>query len=177
MWSDELVYFAERLLDNKLSYSKSVRLAPGICFAGPKKAFKLLPEELRVLHSAEGISSNFGWCFKHAIINGFRFDVPPEKLAEALSCNCIFSTKSGGLFFLNTFLLIEQKGFALCKKIQTKQHMGPDLDDFIIKVGGVGTRTMIVRIENIIGLKYHLLLQEGGKIAFLTKLPNTREIE
>jgi len=43
MWSDELVYFAERLLDNKLSYSKSVRLAPGICFAGPQKGIQIAP--------------------------------------------------------------------------------------------------------------------------------------
>jgi len=63
------------------------------------------------------------------------------------------------------------------QKIQTKQHMGPDLGDFIIKVGSVGSRTKISRIDNIIGLKYHVLMEESGKIAFLTKLPNTHEIE
>lgn len=146
-------------------------------YKGPRKPFKLLAEEQRALHSAEGIVSTVGWCFKHAIINGFRFDIPPAKLQEALSCNCIFTTTHGGLFLLQTILLIEQKGFVLCKKIQQKQHMGPDLDEFIIKVGSVGSRTTIIRIDTIIGFKYHVLLDENGTISYLTKLPNTREVE
>jgi len=175
-WSEDIACFVESLLNHKLSYSQCAMLAPNIYFAGPKKAYALNLDEQKLLCAA-GISSKFGWAYKHTIIKGFKFDIAPRKLADTLSCNCIFTTKQGGLYFLETVLLIEHKGFLICKQISKLQHMGPDFDDFVIKVGAVGKRLKAVAVENVLGFKYHVLLDSKGEISFVSKVPNTREIE
>jgi len=151
-------------------------LSPGIYFAGPKKAYNLSEAEERVLEPAF-ITSKYGWRYKHAIVHGFRFDIPPKSLKKALSCNSVFTTSEGGLYFLDTILLIQHKGFFLCRKLPIKEHMGTDLDSFAIKVGAIGRRVMAVPVDNVLGYKYHVTLNHAGDINFVSKLPNTREVE
>jgi len=175
-WSEDILFFVERLLNHKLGYKQSAMLAPGIFFAGPKKAYSLSEAEQRVLQPAN-ITSKYGWRYKHTIINGFRFDMPPKILKKALSCNSVFTTTEGGLFFLDTILLIQHQGFLLCRKIPIKEHMGTDLDSFVIKTGTIGKRVIAVSVCNVLGFKYHVTLNHAGEMIFVSKLPNTREIE
>jgi len=175
-WSDDLIFFVERLLNHQLCYKQCAMLSPGIYFAGPKKVYALDEEEERRLQ-AHGITSKFGWAYRHAIIHGFRFDIPPKILSESLSCNSVFTTTNGGLFFLHTILLIEHRGFLLASKLPSLVNMNPDLDAFSIKVGPMGRRIKAIPVDCVLGYKYHIMLNDSGEISFACKIPNTREVE
>lgn len=163
-------------MNHKLMYKKQCLISPGIRFAGPKKPYSLNNEELRVLQPYN-ITSRIGWSYKHTIINGYRFDKPPKNLQKALACNSVFTTSDGGLYFLDVILLIEHKGFILCRKIPPRDHFSTRLDAFVVKAGPLGRRVIAVPVANILGYKYHIFLNHAGDINFVSKLPNTREVE
>lgn len=85
-------------------------LGNGITLAGPRKAYSLNVQELKSFEGS-GVSTDnkMAWCYKHIFIRGCRLDIPPESLRHNLSLNCIFTTDSGGLFFLHHILLYEQR--------------------------------------------------------------------
>jgi len=69
------------------------------------------------------------------------------------------------------------RGFLLARSVRTTPHLGPGLDTFIFKVTAVGKRIKTVAVECVLGFKYHAMLNSSGELAYLVKVPNTRELE
>lgn len=146
---------------------------------GPRKMYRLNETEKRVL-SQSGINTDspMAWCFKHVIVKGVLFDVPPANFLKNLSCNCLFTTQTGGLFLISAIILYNQKGFIFAKKLSTNTSLiGKDFSQFVTKVSSVGVRLKVASLETVLPYKYHLMLNEDGQFDYIAKIPNTCELE
>lgn len=117
------------------------------------------------------------WSYKHVIINGYLFDVPQKDFKDALSTNAIFSTTAGGIFVLQMLVLLDHIALMLCKKLVLRPVIDNANNDFIYKVLSVGQRLKAVSVLNVIGTKYHAIVDKDGLLTHVVKVPNTLEVE
>jgi len=148
--------------------------------AGPKKCYRLNADERRVLSQAgfNADNSNMAWCFKHVLLKGVLFDVPPADFLKNLSCNCLFTTQTGGIFIINAIILYQQQGFIVGHKLSTNTSLiNRSFSQFVTKVTSIGTRLKVVKLDTVLPYKYHLMLSEDGEFQYVAKVPNTCELE
>lgn len=133
--------------------------------------------ERRILAVPEvDVHSPLGWSYKHAMIKGFRFDVPAKELDKCRSLNGIFTTTQGGLYLLKAIILVDQKAFFFGKSIKVASHLVDRHNTFIYKVTHVGKRIKLVPIQSVLGFKYHAWVKKN-KLIYIVKIPSTNEVE
>lgn len=73
-WSEDIAYFADKLLYNQHEYRQCYNMGHRINFVGPKKKYKFDKDEKRIFQEAGfDIDDQKGaWLFKHAIVKGAK---------------------------------------------------------------------------------------------------------
>lgn len=122
------------------------------------------------------VTSPVGWSYKHAMIDGFRFDVPTLELEKCVSINGIFTTTQGGLYLLKAIILVDHKAYFFCRIIKTSSALVDRHNRFIFKVTSVGKRIKVVAIDFVLGYKYHALIKKN-QFLYIVKIPSTNEVE
>lgn len=150
----------------------------GIYLAGPAKPYRLQSDEKSVIQMVGvAANSNVGWTYKHIMIKGYKFDVPPKSLLKCQSTNAVLTTSEGGIYLLHRILLIDQRTFMLCRKLITTSAIDDPNNYSVRKVLSIGQRITAVSVFNVLGYKYHILIDKKGNITHVVQLPNTTEVE